>query len=130
MTKNTVIWLRYDLRLSDNCALDYAHKNNHKIIFLFVLDENHSIGSASKWFLHKALNAFEQDISNKYNAKLIIKSGDTKLILEDLIHKYQINSILWNRVYEPEAMELSADVKKYFNEKKLETKSFNSSLFF
>ena len=130
MTKNTVIWLRYDLRLSDNCDLDYAHKNNHKIIFLFVLDENHSIGSASKWFLHKALNAFEQDISNKYNAKLIIKSGDTKLILEDLIHKYQINSILWNRVYEPEAMELSADVKKYFNEKKLETKSFNSSLFF
>ncbi|MDB2550796.1 DNA photolyase family protein [Rickettsiales bacterium] len=124
----TIIWLKNDLRLSDNLAIDYAAKNNHEILFLYINDQ--SIGSASKWFLHYALKAFQKDILQKYNAKLIIKSGDELRILQDLVQKYDINSILWNRIYEPKKIARDIKIKEYFKKSGLEINSFNSSLLF
>ncbi|MBT5469488.1 MAG: deoxyribodipyrimidine photo-lyase [Nitrospina sp.] len=130
MIKKTIIWLKNDLRLSDNGALNYAHKNNHELLFLYIFDESSSIGSASKWFLHKALDAFRLDIKQKYNAGLLIALGGPKQILEETVRKYDINSIVWNRVYEPEAIKRDIKIKEYFKESGLEVKTFNSSLLF
>ena len=60
MIKKTIIWLRNDLRLSDNAALSYACTNNSNILFLYILDESYVIGAASKWFLYKSLNSLCQ----------------------------------------------------------------------
>ena len=126
--KNAIIWLKNDLRLSDNLAIDYAVQNNHQILFLYIEDKN--IGSASKWFLYQALKSFSKDIFQKYKAKLIIKSGDELDILQNLVQKYNINSIFWNRIYEPEKITRDIKIKKYFKENGLEVDSFNSSLLF
>ena len=126
--KNAIIWLKNDLRLSDNLAIDYAVQNNHQILFLYIEDKN--IGSASKWFLYQALKSFSKDIFQKYKAKLIIKSGDELDILQNLVQKYNINSIFWNRIYEPEKITRDIKIKKYFKENGLEVESFNSSLLF
>ena len=64
--KKTIIWLRNDIRLSDNEAINYAYKNNSELLFLYIWDKSTSIGSASKWFLYKALQAFQQSIKQKY----------------------------------------------------------------
>jgi len=64
MTKS-IIWFRNDLRLADNPALDYAKSNNHEILFIYILDPNCPIGSASKWFLHHALLSLDADIKAK-----------------------------------------------------------------
>ena len=108
----SIIWLRNDLRLSDNLAIDHVAKNNHQILFLYIQDK--SLGSASKWFLHQSLDAFKKDIYQKYQAKLIIKSGNEQDILENLVKKYQINSIFWNRIYEPKKIQRDIKIKKYF----------------
>lgn len=126
--KKSIIWLRNDLRLSDNLAIDHASKNNHQILFLYI--EDPEIGSASKWFLHHALQAFNNDILQKYNAKLIIKSGNEQEILQNLVKKYNINSILWNRIYEPKKIARDIKIKEYFKKYGLEIKSFNCSLLF
>jgi len=130
MINKTIIWLRNDLRLSDNGALDYAHKNNHEILFLYIFDESCFIGSASKWFLHKALESFKDNIKKKYNADLLITQGNSQQILEKLSKKYEINSILWNRIYEPNAIKRDSAIKEYFKQKGLEVTTFNSSLLF
>lgn len=130
MTNKTILWLRNDLRLSDNGALDYACKNNCEILFLYILDESCHIGGASKWFLHQALKAFKDDIKQKYNADLIIKLGNPQQILEEETKKYDINSIIWNRIYEPEAIKRDSKIKEFFKQKGLEVKTFNSSLLF
>ena len=124
----SIIWLRNDLRLSDNLAIDHVAKNNHQILFLYIQDK--SLGSASKWFLHQSLDAFKKDIYQKYQAKLIIKSGNEQDILENLVKKYQINSIFWNRIYEPKKIQRDIKIKKYFKNSGLEIESFNSSLLF
>jgi len=130
MINKTIIWLKNDLRLSDNGALSYAHRNSHELLFLYMLDEPSSIGSASKWFLHKALDSFRKDIKKRYNADLIIKSGKAEQVLKDAVEKYNINSIVWNRVYEPEAIKRDIRIKEHFKQNDLEVKTFNSSLLF
>lgn len=130
MTKRTIIWLRNDFRLSDNLALNYAYQNNNKILFLYIIDNIDQFGGASKWFLYKTLESFKKNIKTIYNANLIIKNGDAKIILADLIKKYNINCITWNRVYEPKAISRDIKIKKYFKQNGIEVKSFNSSLLF
>ena len=130
MIKKTIIWLKNDLRLSDNRALSHACKGNNKILFLYILDETPAIGAASKWFLYKALKSFKEDIKQKYNADLLIKSGNSKDIIDQIAKKYDIDSIVYNRVYEPDAIKRDAKIKEYFQQMNLEVKTFNSSLLF
>jgi deoxyribodipyrimidine photo-lyase len=130
MTKISIIWLRNDLRFSDNGALNYAQQNNHKILFLYIFDESFSIGSASKWFLHKALKSFQEDLKRRYGGELLIQKGDPAKILENLTTKLDVGSILWNRVYEPEAIKRDMAIKEFFKKKNFEVKTFNSSLLF
>lgn len=128
MTKKTIIWLRNDLRLSDNEALNYAYENHHQVIFLYIVDD--SIGEASKQFLERALQVFSGDVKQRYDAYLIIKRGDPQHELELLRVKYGINSIFWNRVYEPMAIRRDTQIRSYLEEAGVEVKTFNSSLLF
>jgi deoxyribodipyrimidine photo-lyase len=128
--KKTIIWLRNDLRLSDNGALNHARKGDSEILFLYIFDEIAAVGGASKWFLYKVLKSFKEDIKQKHNADLLIKSGNPKEIIENIVKKYNINSISWNRVYEPKAVKRDTEIKKYFKQMNLEVETFNSSLLF
>ena len=128
--KKTIIWLRNDIRLSDNEAINYAYKNNSELLFLYIWDKSTSIGSASKWFLHNSLQAFQQSIKQKYNADLIIKRGASREILAEIAKKYSINSVVWNRIWEPKEMKKEAEIKEFFSTNNIEAKSFNSSLLF
>ena len=130
MIKKTIIWLKNDLRLSDNGSLSHACKSNSKVLFLYILDEAPAIGAASKWFLYKALKSFKEDIKKKYNADLLIKSGNSKDIIDQIVKKYDIDCIVWNRVYEPDAIKRDTKIKEYFQQMNLEVKTFNSSLLF
>ena len=126
--KKSIIWFR-----NDNYCLDYAAKNNHKTIFLYIFDNSQhkwQIGSAAKWFLHQALKSLKNSLKEKYNADLLIKIGNPQKILEDLVQEYEINSILWNRLYEPFNIKRDSAIKQYFQDLNLEVKTFNSSLLF
>ena len=61
-----LVWFRKDLRLQDNPSLTAALEEGREIIPLFVWDKNEggkwSPGSASRWWLHQALKAFNTDI--------------------------------------------------------------------
>ena len=83
--KKTIIWLKNDLRLSDNGALSYACKSNSEVLFLYILDENPAIGSASKWFLYKALKSFKEDIKKRYNREETFRQS---IILVFYLHIY------------------------------------------
>ena len=129
MTKS-IIWFRNDLRLADNPALDYAKSNNHEILFIYILDPNCPIGSASKWFLHHALLSLDADIKAKYNTQLLIESGDSFEMLQNYVSKFKVNHILWNRVYEPDIIKRDSKIKKFFIDANLSVTSFNASLLF
>ncbi len=78
--KNGLVWFRQDLRISDNPALCEALNNSDKIAAIYIHDEEskgvRKMGSASKWWLHYAL----EDLSKNLKDKDFQLSQDMKLI--------------------------------------------------
>ncbi|ACI23155.1 deoxyribodipyrimidine photolyase [Coxiella burnetii Dugway 5J108-111] len=102
----TIFWFRQDLRLSDNPALVEAAKSADHLIPLYILDDQlKMLGDAQRWWLHHSLSSLQTALSKK-GTSLILKKGDTKRVLLELIKKYKVEKIYWNRSYEPPYREI------------------------
>ncbi len=126
MSDKILLWLRNDLRLSDNPALNYAVSNSKEIIIIYILDEkNHrQFGQASKWWLNRSLEKLNLSLENKIN----FYSGDSKDVLTKIVKNQQIKTIVWNRCYEPSRIDQDSKIKSFFKTQNIEVKSFNGSL--
>jgi deoxyribodipyrimidine photo-lyase len=131
--KICILWFRKDLRISDNVAFYEATKEYDKILPLYILDEEsedqRTIGSASKWFLHHSLESFRDKLKKQYNIELVLRKGESKEIIESLIDEYSdIDAVYWNRLYEPFNLVRDQQIKDSLRDKNIKVKSFNSSL--
>lgn len=119
----SIFWFRQDLRLSDNPGLVEAARLG-KILPIYILDDlspsPFKIGNASKIYLHNSLESLNKSL----NGNLNFYSGDPEKIIFQLIKKYNIEHLFWNRCYEP--WHVSNDV---MIEKKLNTLKINYSVF-
>ena len=95
-----IMWFRNDLRLSDNPALLKASTLG-SILPIYILDDlapfPFKIGSASKSYLHYSLEHLNTSLQNSLN---VYKGSPEKIILQ-LIQKYTISYVFWNRCYGP-----------------------------
>ncbi len=96
-----IVWFRQDLRLQDNPALYHACKMGD-ILPIYIHDtynpnDTESMGGASKVWLHHALQALNKSL----HGSLSVFAGNPQQILSDLTNKYSVQSIHWNRCYEP-----------------------------
>jgi deoxyribodipyrimidine photo-lyase len=96
----SIFWFRQDLRLSDNQALLQASKLG-EILPIYILDNlspsPFKMGSVSKICLHNSLISLNKSLGDKLNFYI----GDPEKIICDLIDKYKIQNVFWNRCYEP-----------------------------
>lgn len=122
-----IVWFRQDLRLSDNPALYYAAQKG-SILPLYILDDHHAqqdkMGAASRYWLHHSLLALDKSLDDK----LSFYQGDAQQILLEIIQKYSVQAIYWNRCYEPWRIKRDQEIKKALKEKNIECTSFNSAL--
>ena len=95
--------------------------------WLFILDEVNrgirSLGRASRWWLHNSLKNLNKRLENKISFYL----GDPLKILGDLVKKFEIKNVFWNRCYEPWRIERDTQIKSYFNKKNIKTWSIIGS---
>lgn len=107
----SIVWFRKDLRLRDNQALLSAIHRNVPMILLYLYDEENFQGaSASKRWLHASLESLAQDITN-LGSTLFIKKGSEKELIE-LIKKYKVDTVFWNRDYEPGSLQKESALLK------------------
>ena len=128
MEKIAINWFRKDLRLDDNPSLSYLSNLSLPILNIFIWDEEENldkpIGSASKiWLYHSLL-----DLNNQLENKLLVMTGKAENVFKDLIKKYDIRTISWNRCYEPWRIKRDKILKTFLENKKISVKSFNGSL--
>jgi len=127
----SIVWLRQDLRLADNPALDAAARTQRPIIVLYVLDDatagNWRMGAASRWWLHHSLAALGAALSKRASA-LVLRRGDAGVILPKLARETQANAVYWNRCYEPSAIARDAKLKDTLSRMGVEAHSFNGAL--
>jgi deoxyribodipyrimidine photo-lyase len=125
--KKSLMWFRQDLRVKDNPALINAAKNAN-VIPVYIYDtsvpKKSERGGASKWWLHHALVSLQASL----DGNLLILSGNSQDILQALCDDYGVESIYWNRMYEPWAISRDTDIKASLKETGINAHSTNGSL--
>lgn len=98
---STLLWLRQDLRLTDNPALTWAAAQG-PLVPIYILDtaDQSLMGAASKWWLHEALKDLQKSFL-KLDIKLILRRGSPEIVLRDLIQATGARSITWTQCFEP-----------------------------
>lgn len=97
---HTIVWFRQDCRLADQPALTAAMQQPG-VLPIYILDDVHAkenaMGSASSVWLHHTLHSLRQQLGGN----LSLYQGDAMAVFEDLLARFDIQSVYWNRCYEP-----------------------------
>ena len=134
MTMNpSIVWLRQDLRIEDNPALQEAIGSGGPVIpvYNWAPEEEGGWppGAASRWWLHNSLKRLQKELEN-IGLSLVIRSGSTLANLEQIIDKTGATAVFWNRRYEPASIQRDAMVKAELTRLGILAKSFNGNLLF
>ncbi len=126
----TILWLRQDLRLTDNPALAAAIERGGPILPLYILDEEspgaRRLGGAARWWLHHSLTALDAALRAR-GAGLILRRGPAAAILAELVDRHAAAAVFWNRCYEPHARDRDGAIKSDLKARGIEARSFNGS---
>ncbi|MCB1670580.1 MAG: deoxyribodipyrimidine photo-lyase [Pseudomonadales bacterium] len=123
----SIFWFRQDLRILDNPALTAAAARG-RVLPVYILDEAHPgpwrLGGASRWWLHRSLQALNQALDNQ----LWIFAGDPLTVIRELISRHGADAVYWNRCYEPWQRDRDRDIKQTLREQDVAVSSYNGSL--
>ncbi|MTH95585.1 deoxyribodipyrimidine photo-lyase [Roseibium sp. RKSG952] len=127
---STIVWFRQDLRLSDNPAFSAAVESG-AVLPVFIAEDDvgrsaaRPLGGTSKWWLHHSLSSLSRDLGG-----LSLYRGDPETILMDLVEKFGIKRVVWNRSYDPHAVKRDTTIKSALKNAGIEVQSFKASLLF
>ncbi|CDZ78450.1 Deoxyribodipyrimidine photo-lyase [Legionella massiliensis] len=123
-----LIWFRQDLRLVDNPAFIEACSQHQFVIPLYIYDKQNSVlGAAQAWWLHHSLIALRNSLSNQ-GLDLVLRKGNPLEIILDLVKRLSVESVYWNRCYEPLVIERDKKIKAALLESGINVQSTNGSL--
>jgi deoxyribodipyrimidine photo-lyase len=128
-----VVWLRRDLRLTDNPALHAACERARHVVVVYVdapeEERPWAPGAASRWWLHHSLGALEAALAAR-GGSLCMRRGASLDELRRVAHECRASRIYWNRLYEPTSIARDARVEAALREDGFECESFNAALWF
>ncbi|ESQ77056.1 deoxyribodipyrimidine photo-lyase [Asticcacaulis sp. YBE204] len=127
MPDAVLLWFRCDLRLNDHAGVAEAVRSGQPIIPLYIQDDHFAarpMGAASRWWLNRSLTSLEAALRD-HGSRLIIRQGDTKDILNQLILKNKIKTVICSRTFEPKCELFDA---KFAQSETIEFKGFNTHL--
>jgi deoxyribodipyrimidine photo-lyase len=128
----SIAWFRQDLRLADNPALAAAVAGGNVVpVFIWSPQEEGRwpVGAAGRWWLHHALADLDAQLRQR-GSRLIIRCGDTAAILRDLVERTRADRVVWNRRYEPAAVERDALVERELGGMGVAADRFHGSLLY
>lgn len=103
MTQPVLLWLRRDLRLSDQPALAAAVEEG-PVIPVYVLDDDAprdwKMGGASRWWLHHSLTHLNEGLREK-GSRLILRRGKSADVLAALAKEVGATRVHALHHYEP-----------------------------
>ncbi|MFC4224839.1 cryptochrome/photolyase family protein [Lysinibacter cavernae] len=141
-----LVWLRNDLRLADNPALQAgiaAAGPRGTTIVVYVLETAagdsqvgpeagpdsaapRALGAASRWWLHHSLSALADDLG-AIGGKLVLRAGDAATVIPGLAAEIGADAVFWNRRY-TNARNADITIKAALTEAGCEARSFHANL--
>jgi deoxyribodipyrimidine photo-lyase len=126
----SILWLRRDLRLDDNPALQAAMRDGAVVpVYVHAPDEEApwSPGAASGVWLQRSLTALQADLDAR-GTPLLLRSGPTLPALLALIEETGAQGVHWNRLYDPAVIARDATIKRALTERGIAAHSHNAAL--
>jgi deoxyribodipyrimidine photo-lyase len=101
VTRPSLVWLRRDLRLTDQPALAEAARRG-PVVAVHVLDQAApwALGAAARWWLHHSLAALGRDIAAR-GGVLVLRQGDAVEELLRAASECDAAALFWCRHDEP-----------------------------
>lgn len=126
-----LLWLRNDLRFTDNPAMQAAAQSGQPVICLYILDDTtpagHALGGAQAWWLHQSLTAFDAALRER-GGTLILRRGNPQDIVPTLAADIGAQAVYWNRRYAAWQMEVDTALKQTLTQAKIAVHSHNGAL--
>lgn len=126
-TSLAIHWFRQDLRLVDNPALTQAAQAG-QVLPIYILDETQAgdwrMGGASRVWLHHSLQALNTALGGKLSAYC----GSPLDVLTDLIRRFPVQTVCWNRCYEPWCLARDQHIKTALRAQGIAVHSANGAL--
>ncbi|CAM5470696.1 deoxyribodipyrimidine photo-lyase [Mycolicibacterium aubagnense] len=128
-----IVWFRDDIRLCDNPALTAAANCGHRIICVFVHDEESEgvrpLGGAARWWLHGALKELD-DALRALGGRLCVHKGVASTVMPQLAADSNAAAVYWNRRYGAVERRVDEAVKATLKAQGVEAESFNGHLLY
>ncbi|RVU81416.1 deoxyribodipyrimidine photo-lyase [Leucothrix sargassi] len=127
-----IFWFRQDLRLSDNPGLVAACEIYDQLFPIYIDDSEHlesNLGEASRVWLNQSLIALNEQLNDAGNELLLFK-GKASDIIDEICQQLDIDAVIWNRCYEPEAIERDSKIKSALKEQGIQAQSENALLLY
>ena len=133
MEKVNFFWFRRDLRLNDNTGLRAALKSGTKVQCIFIFDTGILDGlpkdDARVTFIWQQLKKINTALKS-FGASLLIKHGKPLEVWKELIANYKIDTLFFNRDYEPATLKRDKDVRFLFESNAIAVRDFKDHVFF
>lgn len=128
-----IVWLRRDLRLTDNTALLQAQKSGNKIMVLFIFDSNIleelDKDDARVTFIHQQLSKLDKKLG-KMSSGLLVKTGEPSKVWQELLSDFEIGEVHFNRDYEPYATARDEQVQQLLQKNNVTVHSHKDQVIF
>ena len=131
MKPPALLWLRSDLRIADNPALQAALRHGGDVIPVFIWapaeESPWPPGPASNWWLHQSLKALDARLRGR-GARRILRRGPGNDAFRALLKETGATAVFWNRRYEPVVTARDAAVQDLLRSDSIKAESFNGAL--
>jgi len=125
-----VLWLRRDLRLADNPALQEIIDAGRVPIPVYIHDEpdpDWPLGEASGWWLHHSLLALQKSLQ-RCGSDLLVFRGNAAAILAQLLQQSGADTLAWNHCHEPAQETRDEHLMQVFTRQGYHVSSHNAAL--
>jgi deoxyribodipyrimidine photo-lyase len=128
-----LVWLRADLRLTDNTALGIAAQSGQPIIPVFIWTPEEEApwepGSAVRWWLHSSLEALDASLQH-IRSRLVLRRGPALTALRTLARETGATHVFVNEQYEPAVWARDREVEAGLAREGVTWESFPDRLLF
>jgi deoxyribodipyrimidine photo-lyase len=126
----SIVWLRNDLRLADNPAVDAAIASGAPPLFIYILDSSGKVrapGGASRWWLHHSLAALAAGLE-QIGGRLDVLRGDPAQLIPALAAAFDAKHMTWTRRYDAAGIDIDTQIKSRLTALGVTAESFNGQL--
>lgn len=122
----SIVWLRNDLRLQDNPALNEACTRG-EVLAVYIQEPSKTKTQARDWWLYNSLQKIEQKLKEQ-GIPLTYLRGEADKILPKFMKEQNASAIFWNRRYTEGGMQTDSNIKSLYKDTEIICKSCRGNL--